>query len=251
MQARRSGYALALAALLSCRAALAMAQAPTDSTAQSAPPAWSASGDVTFASRYLFQGLDYSEGRSVLQPELVVGRGPFSFTAWANYRPDAGQLDEIDLALKMSHTWGKATISPGYTALNYPNRPGWTPSQELVLDSELDTRLHPSLSLHFDVDSGKGLYATLGASQELPRAVTAGVNLFYQDHYYGLTGVPAAELKVSGAWSLGAFSWTPSISRIVTWHNGNFRDADAVASTWLFALNMTRAAGPTSGESGD
>jgi len=203
-------------------------------------PKLSTAGDVTLASRYLFQGLDYSEGRTVLQPNFVVGFGAFSAVAWANFQPDLGDVNEIDLSVKYSRSIRRLSIAPGYTYLHYPNREGWDPSQELFVDLGVTAPLSPSLSLHYDFDAGQGLYATMAVSQTLRSPLTAGVNLFYQSGYYEMTGVPAMELKASAAWSLQDVSVTPSISRFLTWRNGDFRDEAAVPSTWLFSINVAR-----------
>jgi hypothetical protein len=198
----------------------------------------SASFDATIASKYLFQGLDYSSGRGVLQPNLGVAFGDFSVVGWGNYQPDLGQVNEIDLSLKYSRSIRHLSLTPGYTYLHYPNREGWDPSQELFLDAALETHLNPSLSMHYDFDSGDGLYATLGVSQEVRAPVSVAANLFYQKGYYDMTGFPAMELKASAARSLGNVTVSPAVSRFVTWNNRDFRDAAAVPSTWLFALNI-------------
>jgi hypothetical protein len=214
---------------------------PESSSEEAAPSGkLSLAGDLTFASKYLFQGLDYSEGRSVFQPNFVASLGAFSATAWGNFQPDLGDVNEVDLSLKYSGTLNRLSISPGYTYLHYPNRVDWDPSQELFVDLGADVPLHPALSLHYDFDAGDGLYATMGLSQAVHGPVTAGVNVFYQSRYYEMTGVPAMELKMSGSWSFPAVSLTPSISRFVTWSNGDFKDAAAVPSTWLFSLNLAR-----------
>src|ERR1044071_7620807 len=63
--------------------------------------------DATLASRYLFQGIDYSDGRSVVQPNLVVTQGTFSAVVWANYQPNLGDVNEVDISLKSTSTAGK------------------------------------------------------------------------------------------------------------------------------------------------
>jgi hypothetical protein len=202
--------------------------------------AFSATFDATAASKYLFQGIDYSTGRGVVQPDLVATMGSYSATAWTNYQPDFGNFNEIDLSLKYTHSMQRLSISPGYTYLRYPHRVGWDPSQELTLDLGLQTLLSPSLSLHYDFDSGKGLYATLGMSHEVRAPVTVGANVFYQGNYYGMSGFPAMELKASATLLVGAISITPSISNLVTWQNRTFRGEAAVPSTWLFSFNVAR-----------
>lgn len=213
---------------------------PVANEADPAEGPFSASFDATAASKYLFQGIDYSDGRGVFQPDLVANYGNFSAIAWANCQPDLGHFNEIDLSLKYARSIQRVTISPGYTYLTYPNREGWDPSQELTLDLGLQAPLSPALSLHYDFDAGDGLYATLGMSHEVRAPVTLGANLFYQSHYYEMSGFPSVELKASAALSLGAISFTPSISNLVTWENRDFRGAAAIPSTWLFSITVAR-----------
>jgi hypothetical protein len=105
------------------------------------------------------------------------------------------------------------------------------------------------LSVHYDFDAGMGSYSTLGVSHGFERkagTLTLGANLFYQDHYYGLTGFPSTEWNVHferalhGTAPFGGTTITPSISRFVTWKNGDFRDENEVASNWLFSLSLSR-----------
>ena len=45
----------------------------------------SASWDVTIASKYLFQGIDYSEAKPVIQPEAILTVKGFSAILWFNH----------------------------------------------------------------------------------------------------------------------------------------------------------------------
>jgi hypothetical protein len=45
---------------------------------------------MSFASRYLFQGIDYSNGKPVLNPEADVSAGPISAKLWMNHDLDLG-----------------------------------------------------------------------------------------------------------------------------------------------------------------
>jgi hypothetical protein len=66
--------------------------------------------------------------------------------------------------------------------------------------------------------------------------------VFYQSAYYGMTGIPAVELKASVALTAGIVTVTPALSRFVTWDNGGFTGDAGVPSTWLFAVDVARAA---------
>jgi len=209
--------------------------------AAEATPSLSFSSDVTAASRYIFQGFDYSEGRAVLQPNASLVFRSVTANVWGNYHVDHGEFDEFDLSLKMGRSFGSMSVAAGYMNLQYPNRVGWDPSQELFVELGMNAPLSPKLSIHYDFDAGTGTYSTLGLSKDVGHSFSLATNLFYQGGYYDMTGVPAAELKASWAHTTGAYTFAPAISYFATWSNGDFRDAGAVPSNWLFALDVARA----------
>lgn len=200
---------------------------------------FSASFDATLASRYLFQGIDYSDGKSVLQPNLQISHGPITGVAWANYQPDLGDVNEVDLSLQASHTIQSVSGTAGYTYLRYPNRVGWDPSQEVFANLLVAVPLNPTLSVHYDFDAGDGSYSTLGLSQTFASLVTIGSNLFYQSHYYGMTGIPSVEFKASATFPYAGMSLTPSVSRFATRDNADFSGPGAqIPQGWLVSLNV-------------
>src|SRR5262249_29959667 len=115
----------------------------------------------------------------------------------------------------------------------------WVPSAEVFVDLGLEAPFSPTLSVHYDFDAGTGTYTTLGLSHEVRAPLTLAVNLFHQSHYYGASGIPALEVKASASFPLGVASISPSLSRFVTWDNGDFAGSAAVPSNWLFAINVS------------
>src|SRR5689334_1654433 len=113
-------------------AACDAAEAPSDP--QTASPI-SVSGSMSFASRYLFQGIDYSAGNPVLNPEADLSAGPLGAKLWVNHDLDLRVSNEFDFSLL--HEWKAKTFSfaTGYTYLWYPHREGWLSSQELYLEA--------------------------------------------------------------------------------------------------------------------
>jgi hypothetical protein len=198
---------------------------------------------MSFASRYLFQGIDYSAGNPVLNPEADLSAGPLGAKLWVNHDLDLRVSNEFDFSLL--HEWKakKFSFATGYTYLWYPHREGWLSSQELYLEASRDGVLSPSVSIHYDFDAGTGSYSTLGLSHDFERkmgTVTLGANLFYQDGYYGLSGFPSSEWNVHFEKTLRGATITPSISRFLTWKNGDFRDENAVRSAWVFSFAVAR-----------
>jgi hypothetical protein len=229
---------LLLAASSSTFAVSSWAQAEADQDS-AASHAYSLSYDAMVASRYLFQGLDYSEGNTVVQPNLTTTFGPFTLGAWGNVQTDTEALNEIDLSFKYTRAFGRWSVSPGYMLLRYPNR-DWDPSQELTLDLAWSVPLQPTLSYHYDFDAGRGSYTTLGVSRTLKAPLTLAVNGFYQNEYYEMSGFPSLEIKATAPFSAGPLTVTPSLSRFTTWGNGDFVDAAGIPSVWLFAVDVAQ-----------
>jgi len=227
---------------------LAMAQTATGtgvepetpvSTEEHASPI-SVSGDLTAASRYLFQGFDYSDGQGVVQPNASLAFQHLTANVWGNWQMNLQEFNEFDFSLKVDHAFGKLSAAAGYVNLQYPNRPTWEPSQELCLDLAVEGALAPTFSVHYDFDKGKGTYSTLGLSHSVGSSFSLATNVFYQGRYYGATGFPAAELKASWGHEVGSYTFAPAVSYFATWSNGDFKDAAAIPANWLFALNVAR-----------
>jgi len=209
---------------------------PNDSDSASNGP--SISWSVTYASRYSFQGLDYSEGRPVLQPEISAGIHGLSLALWGNLDQTRRHLDELDVTLQHEYALGSASGAIGYAYLEYPNR-DWDPTHELVADLTLGGPLEPSISVHWDVDAGRGRYLTFGLDREIPWGAVAlglGSKLYVQDHYYGLSGIPAVETSVSATVPWRGLSLQSTLSRLSAWPNGDFRDDEALKGSWVLSL---------------
>jgi len=199
--------------------------------------AWS----LDFVSRYCFQGFDYSDGQPVLQPTLSLGYGGASGTLWFNHDLDLRRSDEFDWSIQYEESVGRLSVAGGYMYVRYPHRDGWAPSQEFYSDLSAELPLSPSLSIHRDFDAGKGWYLTAGASHPLiaaPLPLTLDSRLFYERHYYSMSGIPSAELRLGTEVRLGRMTVSPGVSRFQTWENGDFRGAAALDPAWVFSLSL-------------
>ena len=205
---------------------------------------FSLSWDVTLASKYLFQGIDYSDGKPVVQPEVVLAVKDFSVILWLNHDLHTQNTNEMDLYLQYDWEIQDLSATAGYAHYDYPNRIGWDPSQEVFLDLSYSAPLNPSISIHYDFDAGKGTYTTVGISREQETFLgtsSVGINLFYQSHYYGTTGFPAMEFKGSTGYPIGSLTITPSFSYFMTWDNGDFQGDSTLPDPWLFSINMSQS----------
>ncbi|MEK7347609.1 MAG: hypothetical protein AABZ94_01925 [Candidatus Eisenbacteria bacterium] len=199
---------------------------------------WSA----TYASRYSFQGLDYSEGRPVLQPQVTCGLNRFSLSVWGNLDQTRGELNEVDGTVQRD--WGRGPLSGalGYVYLDYPNRPDWKSSQEVFADLSLDAPLQPSVSVHWDVDQGRGRYWAFGLGHELSGSkASLGLTskLYVHEHYYQMTGISGLETGVGVTAAWGRFALQPSLTRLWSWENRDFRDAEATKPGWVLSLTVS------------
>ncbi len=197
--------------------------------------------DVTLASKYLFYGIDYSDGKPVVQPEATFSIKDVSAIFWFNYDLDKKEANEFDLYLQYSREIKDFSLITGYAHYNYPHREEWDPSQEVFIEASCNALLNPSLGVHYDFDAGNGAYFKLGMNHEAGPslgALSLGINLFYMDNYYENSGFPSMEFNVNKEFSFGSLTITPSVSYFLSWDNGDFRDDNAVSDTWLFSLNI-------------
>ncbi|MDD5434710.1 MAG: hypothetical protein PH343_04710 [Nitrospira sp.] len=194
--------------------------------------------DVTVASKYIWQGLDYSNGKPVTQPELSVTYKDLSATVWLNYDMDTKEWNEMDIILKYSKELGNVSISGGYSHYNYPHRTGWEPSQDIFIDVSSKSLLNPSLSVHYDFGAGDGLYYSAGIGHDLETilgTLSLASTLHYHDNYYNSSGFPSAELQISDAYTKGSMTITPAISYFVTWDN---TDYVGLGNTAVYSMNI-------------
>ena len=196
---------------------------------------WSA----TYASRYSFQGFDYSNGRPVVQPEVSAEMRGVALLVWGNLDQDRGEVNEIDVTVRVSGTRGRLAASAGYVALRYPNRIDWEPSQELALDLQLDAPGQPAISAHWDFDEGSGVYGSLGVGHELDASVALSARLYAQQGYYGASGISAAELRAGTSWTWAGLTWEPSIARLWSWPNGDLTGEEAASPGWLLGITLS------------
>jgi len=96
--------------------------ANTSAEADPAAPVFSVSWDATMATRYVFQGFDYSNSNPVVQPELILNVKDFSGTVWFNQDLETGLADEFDFNFKYVRTVCDFSVAAGYTRSVYPHR---------------------------------------------------------------------------------------------------------------------------------
>lgn len=201
----------------------------------------SASWDVTIATKYLFQGIDYSDGKPVIQPEAIITVKDFSAILWFNHDLHTSKSNEFDLYLQYDIKRENLTLTTGYAHYNYPHKDGWGPSQEVFMNISYSALYNPSLSIHYDFDAGEGSYYTLSISHDVASRIgdlSLGANIFYQSNYYESSGFPSVEFNISSEYPVRSFTISPSVSYFLTWANADFSGDSSVPATWLFSLNI-------------
>lgn len=240
---------LVLAATVLLAGCLARSAASADPPASPAPapvesvsePQSTISWEITGASRYSFQGIDYSDGGSVLQPQVSGQIRGISLGIWANADQARREINEIDLTLQAEWNTGPWSGAFGYANLQYPHR-DWEPTHELLAGLGLEAPLNPSLGVHWDVAAGQGRYWTFGLDHEIPwrgAGVGFGVKLYAHDHYYGISGIPALETGISLSSPVGVVMLRPALLRMWTWENGGFRDEEALPASWVLSVTLS------------
>jgi Bacterial protein of unknown function (Gcw_chp) len=147
--------------------------------------------DLALFSSYVWRGLSLTN-KPVAQPDLYVtfpaGKASVTLGGWANI--DLGKYDdpnddisesgglssfnfaEFDPWAEVAFPVGKATVTAGATAYIYPNDAGLTKdfnTVEIYGKLAVDAPLSPKISVYYDVDKVKGLYAEgVNAGQGVP-----------------------------------------------------------------------------------
>ncbi len=96
--------------------------------------AFSCGAEVEVTSRYVWRGLEASDG-TVAEPLVWVSAGDFTLSGWGNVPLTAGanrgSFDEADATLAYSATWGKLKIEPTVSWFHYRNQPDAPDTGEL------------------------------------------------------------------------------------------------------------------------
>ena len=211
--------------------------------------------DLGLFSSYVWRGLSLTN-KPVAQPDLYVtfpagSKASVTVGGWANI--DLGKYDdpnkdisesggtsafnfaEFDPWAEVSFPVGKATLTGGATAYIYPNSAGITKdfnTVEIYGKVALDNVLSPKLSVYYDVDKVKGLYAEGSVSYTVPASekvsvvlgALAGVNTGQgvntdpnsdESANFADDGFTHLDLSAGIPFSAGVFSFTPALHVVI------------------------------------
>lgn len=223
-------------------AAMAEDAAPSLPVVRPEPARLHVGWDATVASRYAFQGMDYSGGSAVAQPELIVSRGCWSSTIWFNQELERGEVTEFDLLAGYSRAFHGMDAAAGYARLTYPNSDARS-SQELTFLLARPGIVATALDVHWDFDAGRGVYSTFELSGDLPtpwKPVGLAVALHHQRSYYDAHGVPCVGVTLGIEQQCAGVTLSPSVVRFVSWENATFRGDARVPQGWLVSLGVAQ-----------
>lgn len=186
--------------------------------------------EVGFFSNYEWRGMDfYAKNTSAVQPSLTYTfKDPgFSINLFASYsledrdKHKANEELDITFTYEFSPSHG-LNMSVGminygfYYTSPYSFKDGNT--QEFFITAQFSkVFLAPSLSIYYDVNLGKGLYAELGASHTVKLSQKTGLALsvllaYNSELFIEESGISHINFSASIPFKTGSLSITPVIS---------------------------------------
>lgn len=142
-------------------------------------------GDVYVGptSKYVFRGVDLSEGRGVIQGGVDLSYKNFTLSYWTNYQIisgatlEAGNATETDLTLNYAYSpVDLLTFNVGNT---YYMLDGYDDTNELYLKTTLNTILAPTFAVYYDWDNAKkdGVFLALSVGHTFTPMKNLAINL--------------------------------------------------------------------------
>ena len=150
---------------------------------------YSASGDVTLVSSYVWRGQRLTDDAS-LQPSMTLGMDGFAFNAWGSLDITKindfnandprrsgnglkGHFTEIDYTFSYDHSFDAVSAGVGAIIYTFPER--FAATTELYGTLSFDTAfLAPNITLYIDVDESRaggtesGVYFLFGVGHSIP-----------------------------------------------------------------------------------
>lgn len=190
--------------------------APPQQPAPASAKDWSVTLDSTFASKYLWRGINIVDD-PVWQPSVAFAWKGLTLNVWANldltdingFRHNFTEVDyTVDYTFPVSD---KVKLSVGTIRYTFPHT-GFPTTQEVYAGVSLDAPLAPALKVYRDVDEADGTYVNLAFSHtvdevarlsdkvKLSLALSAAAGYGDAKHnrfYYAGSGAGLADLTLS------------------------------------------------------
>jgi len=163
-----------LVAILTLAMTVALGGAGVFAAPAQAADGWEVDFDFTFASKYIWRGINFVDDW-VLQPSVNVAKYGFTFNVWGNMNlTDVNDLerkfDELDLTAEYAFALGDFTIPVGVIHYVFPNT-DFDATTEVYTGVSYDWIVTPSILVYYDVDLINGLYVKgdLSSGYEFPK----------------------------------------------------------------------------------
>jgi len=154
-----------------------------NSWAEEASP--TASGSISFLSKYMWRGYKLSDDSIVVQPSMTLAYKGFAFNTWGNLdtSPAEGDaaLNETDLTFSYDTSKGPFGLGAGVI---YYGLDSADDTQEFYLKAGYDTLLAPTLIMYKDIKSFPGYYFSLGLSHSISLTDAIALSLSGAFGYY-------------------------------------------------------------------
>ncbi|MCB2183928.1 MAG: hypothetical protein KQH63_18015 [Desulfobulbaceae bacterium] len=147
---------------------------------------------VSFLSKYVWRGWEFSKDSMVIEPSMTVGYKGFAFNIWGNLDTDEHEfLGGVD---EDSSSWNETDLTLSYDAscdfadygvgLIYYAVDGFEDTQELYVTASLKTILAPTLTIYRDYDVADSWYVTFDISHSFAINETMSLDLGAKVSYY-------------------------------------------------------------------
>lgn len=182
------------------------------------------SGGVDFVSKYIWRGFNLAD-KPTLQPTLDFGMGNsgFALNIWGSFamadRDIYDPADELDFTLThSSELGGQLGLTVGFIYYTFPTQDEFkmsdhTSQEAFVTVAPSTLPFGPELSLFYDFNLGKDLYANLSLSHALPigmNLLSLGTSVGYNNGQFGTnSGISHVDFSVSTEFALGGITVSP------------------------------------------
>ena len=179
-------------------------------------------GNATYVSKYIWRGFDLNAAQPAVQPGFAVGLGDSgaSLGLWGSYNIGSTakqELTELDATLDFSSSVSGVDYSVGYTYYTFPNLTGAAAkSGEFYARATLgEVPFGPGLTIYYDHDQGKGLYASLSGGYDFSM-ISSSLALGYNGGQWGAkSGSTDIALGLASEIPVGALTVAPSVNYVL------------------------------------
>lgn len=239
---------------LSCIVTVAALMGVGVARGEDAPPAATASVDVSALSAYVWRGQVLND-EAVLQPSFTMGKNGFSINTWGNANltdsdTTSAELNELDLTFSYSKTVGDVSLSGGYIEYSFPNTTLGGTREVFASIGLPNLPIVPTLAVNYDFDAADGAYGNFGLAYSHALCSMTTLGLFasigaatsdYNSFYFGVEDSAVNDVNVGATLGIAvtkSLTITPAVqyttlpdSKIKDGAAGLYKDTEAVVGS--------------------